>query len=85
MAKAALKVRTNAATTGATTSDAGLVDYTYVCLRHDVSLAGVTYRAGARGVIVHRHPDGVGYEVEFTEPAFRVITLTAQDIQPEHG
>jgi len=68
-----------------TTADAGLLDYAYVRLRHDVSLAGVTYEAGARGVIVHRHADGVGYEVEFTEPAFGVVTLTAQDIQPEHG
>jgi hypothetical protein len=56
-----------------------------VRLRHDVSLVGVTYKAGARGVIVHRHADGVGYEVELTEPSFRVVTLTAQDIQPEHG
>jgi hypothetical protein len=76
-----LKVVTN----GATTADSGLLDYAYVRLRHDVSLAGVTYKAGARGVIVHRHADGVGYEVELTEPSFRVVTLTAQDIQPEHG
>ena len=81
MAKAALKVRTN----GATTADSGLLDYASVRLRHDVSLVGVTYKAGARGVIVHRHADGVGYEVELTEPSFRVVTLTAQDIQPEHG
>jgi hypothetical protein len=81
MAKAALKVRA----TAATTAEAGPPDYAYVRLRHDVSLAGVTYKAGARGVIVHRHVDGVGYEVEFTEPAFRVVMLTARDIQPEHG
>jgi len=84
VAKAALKVRT----TAATTAEAGLLDYAdyaYVRLRHDVSLAGVTYKAGARGVIVHRQADGVGYEVELTEPAFGVVTLTAQDIQPEHG
>ena len=36
----------------------------------------MTYPAGCRGVIVHRHADGIGYEVEFEEPAFRVITLT---------
>jgi hypothetical protein len=77
VAKAALKVRT--------TADTGLLDYASVRLRHEVSLAGVTYKAGTRGVIVHRHADGVGYEVEFTEPAFRVVTLTAQDLQPEHG
>jgi hypothetical protein len=81
LAKAALKMRTNAATT----VDAGLPDYAYMRLRHDVSLTGVTYKAGARGVIVHRHADGVGYEVELAEPAFCVVTLTEQDIQPEHG
>jgi len=36
-------------------------------------------------VIVHRHTDGFGYEVEFEQPAFRVLTLTASDIQPDHG
>jgi hypothetical protein len=72
-------------TNGATAADPGLLDYASVRLRHDLSLAGVTYKAGARGVIVHRHADGVGYEVELAEPSFRVLTLTAQDIQPEHG
>jgi hypothetical protein len=81
VAKAALKVQT----TGAMTAGSGLLDYASVRLRHDVSLAGVTYKAGARGVIVHRHADGVGYEVELIEPAFCVVTLTARDIQPEHG
>jgi hypothetical protein len=81
VAKAALKVRT----IGAMTAGSGLLDYASVRLRHDVSWAGVTYKAGARGVIVHRHADGIGYEVEFAEPSFRVVTLTAQDIQPEHG
>ena len=81
MAKAALK----APTTDATAADAALRDYARARLRHDVSLAGVIYQTGARGVIAHRHPDGVGYEVEFTEPAFGVVTLTRQDLQPEHG
>ena len=81
MAKPAAGVRT----VSGTTSDAALLDYAYVRLRHDVTLAGVTYKAGARGVIVHRHADGVGYEVEFEQPAFRVITLTGRDIRPDHG
>jgi hypothetical protein len=68
-----------------TTSDAALLEYAAVRLRHDVTSGGVTYKPGARGVIVHRHADGIGYEVEFTEPAFRVVTLTARDIRPDHG
>ena len=68
-----------------TSSDAGLSEYAYVRLRHDVTSAGVAYRTGARGVVVHRHADGVGYEVEFAEPAFRVVTLTARDIRPDLG
>ncbi len=81
MAKAAVGART----ISETTADAALAEYAYVRLRHDVTSAGVIYETGSRGVIVHRHADGVGYEVEFEQPAFRVITLTAQDIQPAHG
>ena len=62
-----------------------MTEYAYVRLRHDVTVGGVTYRTGVRGVIVHRHADGIGYEVEFEHPAFRVVTLTARDIQPDHG
>jgi hypothetical protein len=59
-------------------------DYSAVRLSHPVQAGGVIYPAGCRGVIVHRHSDGVGYEAEFEEPAFRVITLTGSDFQPDH-
>ena len=60
-------------------------EYTFVTLRHSVEAGGVTYPAGSKGVIVHRHPDGRGYEVEFESPGFAVITLTGRDMQPGHG
>ncbi len=50
-----------------------------------VEAGGVTYPQDSRGVTVHQHADGVGYEVEFERPRFRVITLTAGDIRPERG
>ena len=59
-------------------------EYSSVRLNRPVSAGGVTYPAGSRGVIVHRHTDDIGYEVEFEQPAFRVLTLTASDIQPDH-
>ena len=62
-----------------------LAEYSRVSLRHDVEAGGATYAAGTRGVIVHRHADGIGYEVEFEHPAFRVITLTERDIRPVNG
>jgi hypothetical protein len=61
-----------------------LDEYSAVRLRHSVEVGGVTYPAGCRDVIVHRLADGIGYEVEFEEPAFRIITLTGSDIQPDH-
>lgn len=60
-----------------------LAEYSFVRLNRPVTAGEVTYPAGSRGVIVHRHDDGLGYEVEFEQPAFRVITLTASDIQPD--
>jgi hypothetical protein len=59
--------------------------YPYVRLLRAIEAGGTTYAAGTRGVIVHRHADGVGYEVEFEQPAFRVVTLTGRDILPDHG
>ncbi len=61
-----------------------LAEYSFVRLNRPVTSGGVTYPTGSRGVIVHRHADGLGYEVEFEQPAFRVITLTASDVQPDH-
>lgn len=63
---------------------ARLEEYSAVRLNHPVTAGGLVYPAGSRGVIVHRHPDGIGYEVEFEQPAFRVLTLTATGIQPDH-
>ncbi len=54
-----------------------LTEYAPVVLTRDVTAGGTVFAAGTSGVIVHCHRDGVGYEVEFTRPAFRVITLTA--------
>jgi hypothetical protein len=61
---------------------AALRDYAYVRLRHAIQAGDTTYAQGTRGVIVHRHADGVGYEVEFEQPVFRVLTLTGRDIRP---
>lgn len=79
-AKGTMATRTSGKATGTALLDA----FSAVRLRHPVQVGGVTYPAGCRGVIVHRHADGIGYEVEFEEPAFRVITLTGSDIQPDH-
>ena len=62
-----------------------LAEYSRVSLRHDIQSNGATYAAGTQGAIVHRHADGVGYEVEFERPVFRVITLTERDLRPVHG
>jgi hypothetical protein len=80
MAKSAMVARSAAKATATVLLD----EYSTVRLSHPVQVGGVTYPAGCRGVIVHRHADGIGYEVEFEEPAFRVITLTGSDIQPDH-
>ena len=79
MAKATMAASSAAKATAAVLLD----EYSPVRLRHPVKAGGVTYPTGSRGVIVHRHADGIGYEVEFEEPAFRVITLTGSDIQAD--
>jgi hypothetical protein len=55
-----------------------------VGLTHPVKHNGDTLPAGTPGVIVHRHSDGVGYEVEFETPEFAVVTLTGSDLT-KHG
>ena len=62
-----------------------LAEYGAVRLRRDVTAGGTTFKAGARGVIVHRHADGIGCEVEFDQPVFRVLTLSAKDLRPDHA
>ena len=80
MSKATMATRT----VGKATGTVLLGECSAVRLCHPVQVGGVTYPAGCRGVIVHRHADGIGYEVEFEEPAFRVITLSGSDVQPDH-
>jgi len=53
-------------------------EYAYVVLTRDVEAADVLF---PRGVVVHRHDDQVGCEVEFETPRFAVGTLTACDIE----
>ena len=64
---------------------ASLNEYDFVRLRRDLSAGGSTYPAGTRGVVVHRHADRAGYEVEFETPAFRVLTVMAHDLMPDHA
>lgn|GEM_PF-2026672 len=59
---------------------ASFPEYSYVVLAHDVRAASGDYPSGTRGVIVHKHADGIGYEVEFETPAFGVLTLTESDL-----
>jgi hypothetical protein len=73
------------APTAAATPVARFPEYTTVVLTHDVLSLGVRIPAGSAGVIVHCHRDGIGYEVEFTQPAFRVVTLTAGDLEMPRG
>ena len=56
-------------------------EYHYVELTHAVEAAGAVFPAGTRGVVVHRHADEIGYEVEFEKPRFAVLTLTSRDIE----
>jgi hypothetical protein len=57
-------------------------DYAYVRLRHVIQSGETTYAESTRGVVVHRHADGLGYEVECEQLTFRVVTLTGRDIRP---
>ena len=56
-------------------------EYIYVTLTHELISDGVLYPVGSRGVIVQRHDDNIGYEVEFEVPRFTVATLTAHDLE----
>jgi Domain of unknown function (DUF4926) len=55
--------------------------FSYVALAHPIEHKGSTLPAGTRGVVVHKHADGIGYEVEFEHPAFAVITLAWNDLK----
>jgi len=55
-------------------------EFSSVALAHAVKHSGETLPAGTVGVIVHRHADGIGYEVEFDLPTFSVITLSAREL-----
>ena len=56
-------------------------EFGYVALAHPIEHQGSTLPAGTRGVVVHKHADGIGYEVEFEHPAFAVITLSRTDLK----
>ena len=60
-------------------------EFSRVVLTRDVAVEPMTIPAGTAGVIVHCHDDGIGYEVEFQAPLFRVVTLTAADLEAGHG
>jgi hypothetical protein len=77
MAKDALSVHP----TAEPAPGSALRDYAYVRLRHAIQAGDTTYAPGTRKVIVHRHADGVGDEVEFEQPVFRVLTLNGRDIR----
>jgi len=51
-----------------------------VRLLRAASLAGVTFPAGTRGIVVEVHGAGVAYEVEFSQPAQMVLTIAADDL-----
>lgn len=56
-------------------------EFARVILLRSVQRSGVTIPAGAVGVVVHRHVDGLGYEVEFAEPLEIVLTLTSDEFE----
>jgi hypothetical protein len=62
------------------TAETPLAEFSAVTLRCAVTWRGMTFPAGARGVVVHRHHDGEGYEVEFAEPAEAVLSLSRGDL-----
>lgn len=56
----------------------GFAEFSPVALKREIVHRGVTFPAGSRGIVVHRHADGIGYEVEFSRPTEAVLTLTSQ-------
>jgi hypothetical protein len=66
--------------TQARPASAGLEEYGYVWLTRPVEYRGTKIPSGTRGVIVHKHADGVGYEVEFEQPVFAVVSLAGVDL-----
>ncbi len=56
-------------------------EFVRVILRRAVERSGVTIPVGAVGIVVHRHADGRGYEVEFAEPFEIVVTLTSDEFE----
>lgn len=61
-------------------SAAAFAEFSVVALRRAVRHRDITFPAGTRGVIVHRHDDGEGYEVEFSQPVQAVLSLTGRDL-----
>ncbi len=59
----------------------GLAEFDRVTLARTLVHRGMTFPAGLRGVIVHRHSGGIGYEVEFSHPIEAVLTLKRGDLR----
>jgi hypothetical protein len=58
-------------------------EYSAVTLKRSLIHDNVTFPAGTRGVVVHRHRDGIGYEVEFSRPVEAVLTVMGADLIAE--
>lgn len=57
-----------------------LVELAEVQLRRAVSVDGILYPAGSRGVIVWCYPDGEAFEVELFSPQPAVVIVLGQDL-----
>lgn len=57
-----------------------IAEFAAVRLLRAASLAGVTFPAGTRGIVVEVHGAGTAYEVEFSQPAQMVLTIAADDL-----
>lgn len=66
---------------GSAKRSAGFAEFSPVLLKRQIVHRGVTFPAGSRGIVVHKHADDIGYEVEFSRPAEAVLTLTSQDLK----
>ena len=56
-------------------------EFAMVRLKRPARGFGVLYPAGSVGAIVHRHADGIGYEVEFDSPKPGVATVVRDGLE----
>ena len=59
----------------------GFADFAIVRLTRPARGFGVLYPAGSVGVVVERHEDGIGYEVEFDSSKPGVATVVNRDLE----